>query len=215
VKIKIKTILIKNLGLSRLFIERLIAEKFGGRIVSTLIPFEGNHLGSHKIKVLGNDEIDEVIKIFRMFYSENRLENRIRSLYSQIFQPICFVCYHNGHDKLIGYCIYRIGWSIDLQKFGKKIGFLVSIAINPTYQRYGAGRYLLESTLNYLKEQKIISIDLFVGIENSKAIRLYESVGFKIAKMGEINRGLDRNFKYWMILEMKDLILATLPKMEL
>ncbi|EEP92756.1 Ribosomal-protein-alanine acetyltransferase [Yersinia kristensenii ATCC 33638] len=55
---------------------------------------------------------------------------------------------------------------------------LFNIAIDPQYQRQGCGRLLLEHVIAQLETRNIVTLWLEVRASNSRAIALYESLGF-------------------------------------
>jgi ribosomal protein S18 acetylase RimI-like enzyme len=58
---------------------------------------------------------------------------------------------------------------------------LEPIGIHPLFQGQGLGKALLLSTLDYAQRQNIKEVSLGVWQSNQRAVRLYESVGFKNA----------------------------------
>ena len=55
---------------------------------------------------------------------------------------------------------------------------LFNIAVDPAYQRHGYGRQLLEHLIETLEQRNILTLWLEVRASNSRAIGLYESLGF-------------------------------------
>lgn len=55
---------------------------------------------------------------------------------------------------------------------------LFNIAIDPAFQRQGLGRTLLEDIIQQLEPRGVMTLWLEVRASNSKAIALYESLGF-------------------------------------
>lgn len=55
---------------------------------------------------------------------------------------------------------------------------LFNIAIDPGFQRQGVGRRLLEEVITQLEQRDVMTLWLEVRASNSKAIGLYESLGF-------------------------------------
>jgi len=55
---------------------------------------------------------------------------------------------------------------------------LFNIAIDPAFQRQGLGRALLENIIQTLEQRGVVTLWLEVRASNSKAIALYESLGF-------------------------------------
>jgi len=72
-------------------------------------------------------------------------------------------------QELIGYAIMTIGASES---------HLLNIGIHPDYQGQGFGRLLLESMLDKARRSHAKTTFLEVRASNSRAIHLYESMGF-------------------------------------
>ncbi|WP_112605391.1 GNAT family N-acetyltransferase [Rhizobium sp. WW22] len=90
-----------------------------------------------------------------------------------------FVALDDG--KVVGWCdISRHGFPSHAH--AGKLG----IGIIPTYRGRGLGRRLLEATLRAARDAGIERVELSVHADNSRAVALYEKVGF-------IREGLARN----------------------
>lgn len=55
---------------------------------------------------------------------------------------------------------------------------LFNIAVHPDHQRHGYGRQLLEHLIQELEQREILTLWLEVRASNTRAIALYESLGF-------------------------------------
>jgi len=89
-----------------------------------------------------------------------------------------FVAEEEG-GQLVGYVLVRLR----LPWLGPRRGGVTSIAVAPAQRRQGLGRALLEAALAYLKEHHAEQADLEVNVANRAAQSLYESLGFKQAKL--------------------------------
>lgn len=58
---------------------------------------------------------------------------------------------------------------------------LFNIAVKPDHQGQGLGRYLLEHLIEQLKQKHVTTLWLEVRASNTKAIHLYQSMGFNEA----------------------------------
>jgi len=56
---------------------------------------------------------------------------------------------------------------------------ITTIGIDENYQGQGLGLYLLESMIDFVKEQGCETLSLEVRVSNDKAIGLYKKVGFE------------------------------------
>lgn len=65
------------------------------------------------------------------------------------------------------------------QKFrNSHIIYLGGVAVDPARQGQGIGAKMLSSAIDLCRERAYTRIELTVSVENPKAIRLYESLGF-------------------------------------
>ena len=71
--------------------------------------------------------------------------------------------------KICGYCGI---WVID------NTSQITTIAINPSLQRLGYGKKLLDYIIKVLKKRKVTIITLEVRITNKGAIKMYQKFGF-------------------------------------
>jgi ribosomal-protein-alanine acetyltransferase len=58
---------------------------------------------------------------------------------------------------------------------------LVSIAVAPEHRAAGVGKALLRHTFSKLRRKHVRKLDLTVRVANHTAIRLYRSLGFRVA----------------------------------
>jgi ribosomal-protein-alanine acetyltransferase len=90
-----------------------------------------------------------------------------------------FLIAEDEAHQLVGYALARMG----LPWLGARKGGLTSIAVAPAQRRRGIGRALMEAALAYLREHHAEQADLEVNVTNRAAQSLYESFGFKRAKL--------------------------------
>jgi ribosomal protein S18 acetylase RimI-like enzyme len=74
-------------------------------------------------------------------------------------------------DLTIGYCVCTIS--------ADRHGDIDSIYVSADYRSQGVGRRLISRAMTWLCEQKVKSINLDVLIGNERALKLYESLGFR------------------------------------
>lgn len=77
-------------------------------------------------------------------------------------------------DKVVGACDIRAGESKGFTHVGR-----LGMFVRREWRGQGIGRQLLTACLSLAKEGKLERIELQVFADNTAAIRLYESVGFR------------------------------------
>jgi mycothiol synthase len=87
--------------------------------------------------------------------------------------------------KLIGFCWTKIHGAHTHSHTGsdddhghEALGEIYVLAVNPDYKGQGMGRDLTKTGLNYLANQGLNNVMLYVGVENKPALNLYKSLGF-------------------------------------
>jgi mycothiol synthase len=99
------------------------------------------------------------------------LENRMAEPW---FDPEgFFVAFENR--KMIGFCWTKIHHDYVNQD---PTGELYVIGVDPDSHAQGIGKALATTALNYLKERGLNQAMLFVDADNSKGLRLYDSLNF-------------------------------------
>ena len=88
------------------------------------------------------------------------------------------------HDARVGMC------KLVPQKYrNSHIMYLGGVAVDPAHQGRGTGAAMLSSAIDICRERTCTRIELTVSVENSRAIRLYESMGF-------VREGILKNYCY-------------------
>jgi ribosomal protein S18 acetylase RimI-like enzyme len=77
--------------------------------------------------------------------------------------------------RVAAFCIV---WTDELNK----LGHFEPVATHPDFHRKGLGRTLLLESLGRLKIEGMTEADVCTAYDNHAAIRLYESVGFRMTK---------------------------------
>jgi GNAT superfamily N-acetyltransferase len=95
---------------------------------------------------------------------------------------IRFTIAKKGNEST-GICFCEISYDYNKQK-NKKTGFVNILGVRKPHRRLGLGRALLSNTMAWLWEQGMDTIILGMDAENSKALGLYTSQGFKIEREG-------------------------------
>jgi mycothiol synthase len=99
------------------------------------------------------------------------LENRMAEPW---FDPEgFFIAFEN--KKMIGFCWTKIHHDFVNQD---PVAELYVIGVDPDSRTKGIGNAVAVTALNYLKEKGLNQAMLYVDADNSKALKLYESLGF-------------------------------------
>jgi ribosomal protein S18 acetylase RimI-like enzyme len=64
----------------------------------------------------------------------------------------------------------------------ERVGHTTQICVMPGHQGHGLGRYLMEKSIEALRQQKFDSLSLTVTSVNQRAVELYEHLGFRTVK---------------------------------
>lgn len=99
--------------------------------------------------------------------------------YSKKFRKIFYVI--KSKDKIAGFCIYYIKPSVSFKGLGKQ-AVISSIAIDKVFRGRGLAEKLLRETIKEMKLNGILSILLYVNVNNLPAIKLYQKIGFQRTK---------------------------------
>jgi mycothiol synthase len=106
---------------------------------------------------------------------EEYLPRTIRFMQSPVYVPEHEIFVMSPDGRVAAYCIV---WTDELNK----LGHFEPVGTHPDFQRKGLGRSLLLHSLNRLKSEGMTEADVCTYYDNEPAIRLYESVGFRIVK---------------------------------
>jgi mycothiol synthase len=79
------------------------------------------------------------------------------------------------NKKIVGFCWTKIHHDFVNQD---PIGELYVIGVDPDSHEKGVGKAVASTALNYLKLKGLNQVMLYVDADNSKALNLYESLGF-------------------------------------
>ena len=95
------------------------------------------------------------------------------------FDPNGFFIATNEHDEIIGFHWTKVhGGHRHEDHQHPEIGEAYVLGVLPEYQGTGLGKALTLRGLQYLRDQGVPAVMLYVEASNKRAIALYESVGF-------------------------------------
>ena len=106
---------------------------------------------------------------------EQYLPRTVRFMQSPVYVPEHEMFVISPAGQVAAYCIL---WTDEVTK----LGHFEPVGTHPDFQRKGLGRSLLLHSLGRLKSEGMTEADVCTYSDNEAAIRLYESVGFRIVK---------------------------------
>jgi ribosomal-protein-alanine N-acetyltransferase len=133
------------------------------------------------LRQFNTKDLESVIEINRTCLPENYAS----FFFIDTFQncPSAFRVAEVG-TQIVGYIMCRVehGFSdIKRLKFVRK-GHIISIAVMPEFRRAGVASELVKQALNALHDMKVDECYLEVRDTNETAIKLYEKLGFSLAR---------------------------------
>lgn len=133
------------------------------------------------IKLVDFNNYEEAIKIQNeIFPHEDGTINILASLDRELFMKKTEIFYEDDNVKY--YLAYINNESIGITgiyHYQKDEAWLAWFGILPQYRHKGYGKKLLEETIKIAKEQGYRTFRLYTDkIENAKAVKLYEKLGF-------------------------------------
>ena len=129
-----------------------------------------------KIEV-GNKKIQEIEKSIPQFLWKNQIQKNL------IDNPFTQYYIYKKENQIVGFINYDILY---------ERAELIYIAVLEEEQNQGIGSKLLQSMIKECENQQLENITLEVSIENTKAIQLYQKLGFKkVATRKKYYQGVD------------------------
>jgi ribosomal protein S18 acetylase RimI-like enzyme len=81
-------------------------------------------------------------------------------------------------QKVVGFMLSKVK-KLPPYMGGMLVGELSDMWIEPDYRRFGIGRRLSVIAIDWLREQKVHSVEIQILSGNEPSYKLYESMGFK------------------------------------
>ena len=122
-----------------------------------------------------NEKITALLEDLNSLHNKRLLEIDIDCYVEKIIKNAAILC-HFDRGNLEAFIAYYCN---DPQK---ETSYLTMLAVSPQAQRKGLGRRLLQFVIENLKSTGFRHLWLEVLKDNVKAIQLYESAGFTIAR---------------------------------
>ncbi|WP_410510255.1 N-acetyltransferase [Methanosarcina hadiensis] len=157
--------------------KRLLRNTFGVYLLK-----EWKSIEKEDIVFVDDNILPEILRIQEEAFDGKNQKNLIK--YAKKLRKIFYVI--KNQDKIAGYCAYYLNPELSFEGLRKK-SVIYSIAVDKKFQGKGYGRKLLEESIKEMKLNGIYSILLYVNVENTPAIKLYENMGFQItAKVKDV-----------------------------
>lgn len=122
--------------------------------------------------LLNNGDKGELIKQESKLFTDMNLTKR--DIRDWLTDHNHFALGIQKHDKLIGLILTKVN------EMDGRTGFIKSIGVHPEFQHKGYGKTLIQAALDLLEKRGVQSLMCWLDINNLKARKFYEVVGFKI-----------------------------------
>lgn len=115
---------------------------------------------------LNADMLCQMARLEKLLFDDNWHDGAILSVLSQ-FGAGVLVCLSD--KTVVGYCIYQIVFDV---------AEVLRIATNPSHQRQGVGKMMLDKLIQLTKNKQAERLLLEVRADNASAIGLYQQQAF-------------------------------------
>ncbi|MCC4770729.1 GNAT family N-acetyltransferase [Methanosarcina sp. DH2] len=129
------------------------------------------------VEIVDDTVLPEILRIQAEGFEKKRRGEIIKD--SNKFRNIFYVI--KSQNKVVGYCIYHLKPTFSRRGFEKK-AVIYSIAIDRKFRSKGFGKRLLEESIREMKLNSVLTVFLYVNVNNTPAIKLYEKTGFLVVK---------------------------------
>ena len=115
-----------------------------------------------------------------MFFNKTGKGEHLSIIESMIKDENAKILVAKIENKVVGFaclCVQkkeRKGYKVN------KIGYIYNLGVDEKYRRKGVGKKLVESAINYFRENGCEAVDLNVFWFNQEALKFYQNLGFDI-----------------------------------
>lgn len=102
------------------------------------------------------------------------IENKFNMLLDNLEKDNTYIAGIFCENNIAGYI-----WSFYREYLGEWIGHLDQIFVEPSYRGQGLSKLLIKEMEKFMKNKKILKIDLNVSLELKNTLNLYETLGYK------------------------------------
>jgi len=122
------------------------------------------------VRTVHERDIDDIYEIEVKCFPRDAYPKGLLSYYLMLSKDTSFVI--EVDSKVVGYIIILIRW--------RKLGHVLSLAVDPQYRGKGYGRFLLREAIKRVSREHGVEVfRLEVRASNIPAIKLYKSLGFQ------------------------------------
>ena len=118
------------------------------------------------------NDIEKITEIIEKDFPYKNFSNE--TLTDRIQKPEVVILKKTYNKELAGFVDFEVR---------ENFGLINAVSMKRSYRRKGFGKELLEKALDVLKQNNIFKAKLLVKQENSRAKKLYGSIGFTFIKM--------------------------------
>ena len=149
-------------------------------------PFPTSEHSAHKIRPINyGRDMNQVVRLLNQVFSPTLDAEGRRALQNMNNQPPFLLrLQHLGRKTVPGFV-----WDFNGRVVGNisivptqsnKRVIIANVAVQEDFRRQGIARQLMDAALDHLETVNIKTVHLQVDVNNDSAIRLYESLGFKL-----------------------------------
>ena len=125
---------------------------------------------------------------YKEILSKEQIEYMMEWMYS--LESIRQQMEEEGHVYLIACEECEAAGYVSVQQQGKDLFHLQKIYVLPEYQGTGAGKFLFEKAIRFVKEKHPAPCTMELNVNrNNKAVHFYKKMGMKVAREGDFHIG--------------------------
>ena len=133
------------------------------------------------IRVMREDDLERIIEIDNMILGERRpdyWDKKVEMTGKKSPLPSLVA---ETEGKVVGFVLGDAsGWEYGVPE---NIGWIDTIGVDPSYQKKGVARMLIEEMLNYMKKVGVDTVYTFVNWRDWSLLQFFDAMGFKRGDM--------------------------------
>ncbi|MCD6492853.1 MAG: GNAT family N-acetyltransferase [Archaeoglobaceae archaeon] len=127
------------------------------------------------IRLAKKEDLDEIVEIEKLSFPNPWNYN----YFNAALNDLLIVYEDDSSRRVLGYLVAVC--------CKENRALIMKLAIHPRYRSKGIATKLLKTTLEMLKNMNVKEVEIDVDMMNKNAIKLYEKLGFKIARTIPMN----------------------------